>query len=175
MSHVAILGLMGIGKTTTAETLAARLGWGVRDSDADIERTFDRTGRDLAQAFGVPTLHRIEAAMLIGALAAETPSVIAAAASVVEDEAARLALANRAFTVVLDADLDTVEARAATGGHRRPLPREELEVLAARRGPWFDEVADLVLDAADTPGMLVDRIVADPRLATSLPSHGERS
>ncbi len=159
--HIAVLGPMGIGKTTTAEALAAELGRPVRDSDTDIEAMFGMPGRELVADRGVPELHRAEAAALLDALTADTPSVISAAASIVEHEGCRAALAERAFTVVLEADFETVERRAATGAHRRVLPHAEFEALVARRAPLFAAVADLTLDASATTDELVELILAE--------------
>lgn len=171
--HVVVLGAMGVGKSTTADALGAALGHRVRDSDRDIERAFAKSGRELADEFGIAFLHRLEAGMVIGALSVEEPTVIAAAASVVEDPAVRMALANRAYTVVLSAQLDVIEARAATGRHRRTMPRPELEELMARRAPLFDEVADLTLDAtAALPQQLVDTICAERRKPSANPDGG---
>ena len=147
-AHLVVTGLMGVGKTTTAEALAATLGCDAYDSDDDIQRLFGRTGADLAASVGVPELHRMEAAVLLGRLASETPSVIAAAASVVEDERCREVLHRRARVIVLHASLDQIARRVKTGRHRRPMAGAEMAELAARRAPLFADVATLELDAA---------------------------
>ena len=157
--HLVVTGAMGVGKTTTARALATRLGYRRRDSDADIETLFGATAADLAGRAGVDELHRVESAVLLGALADDRPSVIAAAAWVVEDPRCREALARRATVIVLDAPTETVIARARTGGHRRPIDRSELEALLSRRAPLFDHVADLRFDATSGPADLVDAIV----------------
>ena len=157
--HVVVTGAMGVGKTTTAEALARRLARPRRDSDDDIEALFGVSGAELAARVGVDELHRLESAVLLGALADERPSIIAAAGWVVEDPRCREALARRATAVVLDAPAEALAARISTGDHRRPMDRSELESLLARREPLFDAVADLRLDATSPTPDLVTAIL----------------
>lgn len=156
--HVVIVGLMGVGKSTTAAALADRLDREHLDSDTDIERLLGRTGRDFAATNGVAKLHDLEAAVLIGALARTTPAVISAGASTVEREVVRLVLGARATVVRLVLDLDEIIDRQAEGGHRRPMDRDELAALAARREPFFAEVEDLRLSADRPPAELAEII-----------------
>ncbi len=152
--HVVITGLMGVGKSTAGRALAAELGVAHRDSDDDIRRLFGLSGVELAERHGVDELHRIESALLLGALASEQPTVVSAAAWVVEDPRCRAAMARRATVVVLEATITHLVERIATGAHRRPMDRQELELVAARRAPLFDEVADISIDA-DRPAEVV--------------------
>jgi hypothetical protein len=69
--HVAVVGLMGSGKSTIGRRLAASLGWPMRDSDVEIEAARGRTVRQLRDELGVDGLHEIEAGQLLAALAAE--------------------------------------------------------------------------------------------------------
>jgi len=146
-THVVLTGLMGVGKSTTAQVLAARLGWPERDSDRDIEGLFGATGAELAGSTSVDALHTVESAMLLGALASPEPTVISAAAWVVEDPLCVEALARRATVVVLSASVEDTVHRAAQGDHRRTLDTEAFAALAERREPLFEAVADLRLDA----------------------------
>jgi len=157
--HIVVTGLMGVGKSTTARALAESLELPHRDSDDDLQQLFAASGAELARRHGVDELHRLEAAVLLGALAATNPAVISAAAWVVEDPRCRDALARRATVIVLEAPLDVVAARIATGHHRRPMDRAELERLATQRAPLFETVADLSVDATDDPQVVVSKIV----------------
>lgn len=158
--HVVVTGPMGVGKSTTAGALADSLGWPWSDSDADIEALLGVSGGEIAAERGVPELHRLEAAVLLGALAADGPSVIAAAASVVGDRVCRDALARRALVVVLEATVDELVTRIATGDHRRAMARDEVAALVARRAARLGEVADVTLDASSPTSELVASILA---------------
>lgn len=155
-----ILGSMGVGKTTTADAVAVALGRRRRDSDEDIERAEGRAGRDIADTDGVARLHELEAQALLDALADDEATVISAAASVVDHPECRTALRERAFVVVLELSTDRLVERIASGRHRRRIDRAELERLRRRRAPLYDDVADLVLDAAQPTDDLVAEIVA---------------
>lgn len=150
---------MGVGKSTTGEALAAALSWEHADSDRDIEALFGKSGAEIAAEHGVPRLHQIEAAVLLGALARSTPCVVTAAASTVEDDLVRAALAQRATVVRLVAPPDEVLKRQLDGGHRRPMSRSEFARLAARREKFFAAVEDLRLDATGSTDGLVSAIL----------------
>lgn len=158
--HVAIAGMMGAGKSTVAEALAAALDRPHRDSDRDLERRTGRSGARIASELGVEDLHRLEAAVLLCALSDDRPSVISAAGSVVEDATCRAALAQRAVVVVLEASVELLQSRVRWGSHRRPMPREEIENLLDRRSPLLTEIADLTLDADQPLEVLTGEILA---------------
>ena len=156
--HLVITGLMGVGKSTTAQAVAARRGLPTRDSDQDILALFGRTGAELVAEVGVDELHRIESAVLLGALADPTPTVISAAAWVVEDQACVEAMARRATVVVLSAPLEELSSRVITGDHRRTIDPAEWSALASRREPLFDAVADLRLETTSPTDQLAEAI-----------------
>ena len=159
--HLVVLGLMGVGKSTTATALASALDRPCFDSDEDIQELFGQTGGAIAWAVGVDALHDIESAMLLGRLASSTPSVISAAAWIVEEPRCCDLLRDRATVVVLDAPLDEIARRALTGGHRRTMDRAELDALAARRRPMFDAVVDIAADATQPTDAIVATITAE--------------
>ena len=145
--HIAIIGLMGAGKSTLAEAISGHLKWPMRDSDADIQLLTGRTGREIAATDGVDPLHRLEEAVLLGVLAGPEPTVVTAAGWTVDSEVCRFALKRRAMVVWLDITVDDVMVRMATGHHRRSMSRPEVESISARRRPLMQELADVTLDA----------------------------
>src|SRR3954454_6726227 len=154
---------MGAGKTSVGRELARRRGWLHVDSDASLAARLGETARDLEHKAGADELHRIEADLLLEALAVPGTSVISAAASTIEVDRCRKALAAPdVFIVWLRADPSILAARARRGGHRPELD-PDLDALLRRqieqRDPLFESVADLTLDAGSaTPMELVDQI-----------------
>ena len=158
--HLVLVGPMAVGKSTVARRLAARLGWPVRDSDDDLQADRGFSGRELAATAGVDALHRWECSHLGRSVAVPTPSVVAAAASVVEDPLCREALAGQ-YVVWLRAPAAVRAARMRSSGHRRSLgpdPVGALATLDAERTELYQAVADLAVDAGDADP---DGIVAE--------------
>lgn len=159
-SHLVITGPMGSGKTTVATAIAARLSIDHLDSDADLWTLFGRTGAEIAGSDGVATLHRAEAAVLIGALVRSQRVVISAAGSVVDDALALAALVRRAEVFWLDLPLEVQLGRVASGDHRRAIDPAEQLALNRRRAARCAELGWVRLDALEAPASLA-RIVAD--------------
>lgn len=166
VSHLAVVGLMGSGKTSVGRALAARLGWPLHDSDAWIEARTGRTVRELRAELGVDAMHDLERAHLLAALAADGPTVVAPAASVIDDVGCRTALTAPGVRVVwLTASPAVAAARFRSGDHRPWYgadPEAFLREQAQHRGPLFaslrpvqlatdarspDELATAALDA----------------------------
>ena len=147
---------MGSGKTTVGAALARALDRPHRDSDRDIEAAAGRTAREIAAGDGIDHLHALELDHLLDALGEPDPTVISAAASVIDTPSARTALTDPGVDVVwLRGDPASLAMRAARDDHR-PSP-ESLEIQAARRDPLFAEVADRTVDVV---GLAPDEIVA---------------
>jgi shikimate kinase len=150
LRHIVLVGLMASGKTTIGRKVASRLGWRHVDSDAELEAVRGRTAREINAAEGIDRLHRLEAELLLAALAEPTPGVISAAASTIEDPACREALTRPDVAVVwLRAEPRTLAARLHPGGHRPELgpdPEAYLEAQAARRNPLFESVHPIAID-----------------------------
>lgn len=149
--HVVLVGPMAVGKSTVARRLGDRLGWPVRDSDDDLQAERGFTGRELAATAGVDALHRWECSHLGRSVVMAGPSVVAAAASVVDDPLCREGLADQ-FVVWLRAPASVRAARMTSSGHRRSLgpdPVGALDTLDAERTELYQAVADLALDTGE--------------------------
>ena len=175
--HVVLVGGMAVGKTTVGRALAERLGRPLRDSDADLTQTGGRSGREVAAAEGVAALHRWEADHLLASLASPEPAVVAAAASVVDDDAALRALAEP-VVVWLRAGPAAAAARLDPADHRRRLGTDaeaDLAALALRRAPRYASVADVTVDVDGlSPDAVVDTVLAALTPGTA-PGTGPRS
>lgn len=161
--HVVLVGLMGAGKTAVGERLADELGVAFVDGDAALTALTGRDAATIAASDGVPALAVLEARVVLAALAAPGPSVIAAAASVVDDPACRRALRGTGVAVVrLRAHPRTLAARHSAGVHRRSLGPDLVTAFAAQsraRAARFAAVRPLV--TIDVDAAPVDEVVAE--------------
>jgi shikimate kinase len=164
---------MGAGKTAVGTRLAGRLGWPLRDSDADIEALEHHTVRELRDARGTEALHELEARHLLEALGAPAPSVVCPAASVVDrDDCVRAMRDPRVAVVWLMVSPGVAAQRFHRGDHRPSYGEDPALFLAHQaevRDPRFRAIATLSLDVdVNTPDKLADAIADQlhTRLAT---------
>ena len=155
---------MGSGKTTVGRMLAERLACPWSDSDRDIEATTGLTVRELRDRDGVAAMHALEAAHLLEALEATGPSVISAAASVVDEPGCRAALTAPGMVFIwLRADPVLLAERFGSGPHRPgygDAPEVFLAEQASRREPFLAQIGAHVIDVDGmTPGEIVARAI----------------
>ena len=148
--RVVLVGLPGVGKTSVGRALAGELGVGFVDLDDVIEARCGASAPDVLRARGETVFRGLEAEALAAALADPLDVVLATGGGTVESTDARTLLMAQPLVVQLVADPPALVTRLR-GGDRPLLPSpslEDLAVLAARRGPWYDEVASAKVDAS---------------------------
>jgi shikimate kinase len=158
-SHVVFVGAMGSGKTTIGQRVAAALGRPFVDNDDALKKATGMSAAALSKRDGIDELHRVEGAIALDAIVAGDDSVIAAAASTIDDTAVRDALRRHAWVVWLRADPDVLVERLPSPtrpfGDHDPvrLVREQSRI----RDLLFAEVADTSFDTGHEP---IDAVVA---------------
>ena len=163
--HVVLLGLMGAGKTSVGRRVAARLTRPLLDGDEVLaERMDGRTAADIVEQEGAERLHALEAEIALDLLRSTTPAVIGPAASVIEVDAVRDALAGQ-FVVWLTGSVERLAADAASKPHRPFVgtgdPVELFTRQMAVREPLVLPIADLTIDVyASSKDEQADAIVA---------------
>lgn len=151
--HLALVGLMGTGKSSVGRILAERTGRELIDTDALVQGI---TGRSIGELFageGEAAFRRYELDSLHRSLARNEPVIVATGGGVVLTPDARQALERDATVVWLRADPDLL-ARRLDGDRSRPLlsghdPLATLRDLHDHRAPLYAEVADVVVDIGD--------------------------
>ena len=162
-ARILLVGMMGAGKTTTGQLVAHRLGWGYRDSDADVEAATGLTVPELFSRDGESAFRKAEAVALAGACADAAPSVVSVAGGAVLNPDNRRLIRDSGTVVWLRARPETLAARVGDGAGRPLLgedPEEAMVRLNEVRSPFYAEVADLVIDVDDlSPEAVAARIV----------------
>ncbi len=153
--HLALVGFMGAGKTTLAAELGERLQRHVLSVDREIEESESRSPAELFEELGEAAFRAFEANVISHELRMPFPVVVDAGGGAVTHEGTRLQLRNRAFTVLLDVDVDTAWARVR--GTDRPLAQDEAAFrrLYADRSLLYREVADAIVASADVDGAVL--------------------
>ncbi len=170
---VALVGMMGAGKTSIGKRLAARLEVGFCDADHEIETAAGMTVTEIFAKYGEPEFRRLERSV-IARLLGEAPHVLATGGGAYMDDGTRDAMRAHAFTIWLKAPIDILLGRVRKRQEQdtsRPLlnnddMRGTLDRLLEARGPTYAQ-ADMTLESADEPhAMLLDKIIA------ALKAHG---
>jgi shikimate kinase len=150
---VALVGLMGAGKTAIGKRLALRLGLPFVDADDEIERAAGCTVSEFFERFG-ETEFRNGERRVISRLLDGPPHVLSTGGGAYMDADTRALLHQRALTIWLRADLDVLFDRVKRRANRPLLrqgnPRDILERLMIQRYPVYAE-ADIVVDSSAQP------------------------
>jgi shikimate kinase len=144
-----LVGLMGAGKTSVGKRLAALLGVGFTDSDAEIVAAAGMTIPEIFATLGEPAFRQGER-RVIARLLSEPPGVLATGGGAFIEPRTRAEIKRHATSVWLRADLDLLWDRVRDRPGRPLLqaadPRAVLADLERRRSPIYAE-ADVVVDS----------------------------
>jgi shikimate kinase len=149
---IALVGLMGVGKSSIGRRLAAALGMPFKDADAEVETAAGRSIADIFDQFGEQAFRDGER-RVIARLLDEPPHVLATGGGAFAHPDTRTLIKARAISVWLKADIEVLARRVARKDSR-PLiigkdPLAVLTALAAERYPAYAE-ADLVVETGET-------------------------
>lgn len=145
---IALVGLMGVGKSTVGRRLAKRLSLDFADGDAEIESAAGMAVSEIFSTMGEAEFRAGEARVIRRLL--EGPRIVLATGggAILRDET-RALLKEKAVTVWMRADLDVVAQRVQRRDTRPLLrgrdPLEALTGLAEARYPLYAQ-ADVTVD-----------------------------
>jgi shikimate kinase len=172
---IALVGLMGAGKSSIGRRLAHRLGLAFIDADSEIEAAADATIEEIFQRHGEAAFRDGERRVIARIL--DSPvHVLATGGGAFMDASTRALIRARAVSVWLRADIELMLARVGRRSNRPLLksddPRGVLEQLMAQRYPIYAQ-ADITVDSVDgPPDATLERVLA--ALARHLGTAGER-
>lgn len=160
---IALVGLMGVGKSSIGRRLAHALDLPFRDADAEVEAAAGRSVADIFAQYGEPAFRDGER-KVIARLLDEGPHVLATGGGAFMNDQTRALIKERAVSVWLKADLDVL-ARRVSRKSDRPLvagkdPLEVLKDQAAARYPVYEQ-ADIIVETGDTPHQVAVESIID--------------
>ena len=149
---IALVGLMGVGKSSVGRRLATALSLPFRDADTEVEAAAGRTIPEIFAALGEPSFRDGER-RVIARLLEGPPIVMATGGGAFMSAETRDLIKARAVSIWLKADLEVL-ARRVSRKETRPLligkdPAEVLREQAAARYSTYAE-ADIVVETGDT-------------------------
>ncbi len=160
---VALVGLMGTGKTAVGKRLAQRLGLPFVDADAAIEAAAGNvTIEEIFERHGEPYF-RAREREVVKRLLGDPVCVLATGGGAYLDEETRALIRERAISIWLKADIDLMMSRVARRNNRPLLkgkePRAVFEQQIAERYPIYAQ-ADITVDSVDgPPDKSLDRVL----------------
>lgn len=148
---IALVGLMGAGKSTIGRRLAQTLDLPFKDADTEIELAAGCTINEIFAALGEPAFRAGEQ-RVIARLLSEPPHVLATGGGAFTNPENRRLFREQAITVWLKTDLEVL-ARRVGRRDTRPLlrGRDPMDVLRAQaeiRYPFYEE-ANVMVEIAD--------------------------
>jgi shikimate kinase len=151
--HLALVGMMGSGKTSVGRLASRGLGRPFVDLDQSIEVAAQMPIPEIFTAHGERGFREIETQELLAELDRAEPVVIATGGGVVLSDRNRRALSKAARVIWLRARPETLVSRVR-GGRGRPLLADgevdgRIDALVAARRPCYQEAADCIIDVDD--------------------------
>ncbi len=150
---IVLIGLMGAGKTTIGRRLAKQMNQDFVDSDAEIEEAAACSISDIFMIHGEGIFRDLEK-RVIKRLLDQPNTVIATGGGAWMQPEIREMIKQKALSIWLKADLETILERVEKRDHRPLLQtgdkRTTLQDLIDKRYPTYAE-ADLIVQSGDGP------------------------
>ena len=158
---IVLVGLMGAGKTSIGRKLADRMQVPFVDADQELEKAAGCTITEFFEKFGEKEFRRGEK-RVIARLLKSCPCVLATGGGAFMDLETRTMIKNKAVSVWLNADLNTLDGRLARRSGRPLLqtknPRATLQSLMEKRYPIYAEADMIVETINDSVDVTVDKV-----------------
>lgn len=167
---VALVGMMGAGKTAVGKAIAQILEVPFLDSDSEIERAADRTIAEIFERDG-EAFFRSKETQVIKRLLEDERCILSTGGGAFMSADNREMIAAQGVAVWLNADLDILWQRVRHKNTRpllqTPNPLETLKSLAEAREPIYSK-AGIIVDAE--PALSIEKMAQ--KVVDALVAHG---
>jgi shikimate kinase len=159
---IALVGLMGVGKSSVGRRLANALELPFRDADTEVEAAAGRSITDIFSHLGEPAFREGER-RVIARLLDQPPHVLATGGGAFVNPDIRALIKSKAISVWLKADLEVLARRVARKDSRPLLKGKDpvgvLRDQAELRYPAYGE-ADVIVETGDAAHhVTVDQVI----------------
>lgn len=163
---VVLVGMMGVGKTTVGRKLASLLDVPFVDADEEIERAAQMPIPEIFATYGEPYFRSGERRVIARLLDGATPTrrkILATGGGAFVDPDTRRLILDKAVSVWLDSDIDTLVERVGRKDNRPLLrggnPREILTRLREERRTAYEQAAIHITSGNLPHGVTANRIL----------------
>jgi shikimate kinase len=159
---IVLVGMMGAGKTSIGRRLAKRLDLEFFDSDQEVEKAAGCSINQIIEFYGEDSFRQGEQ-RVINRLLDQSPHVLATGGGAFAHPETRALIKNKAISVWLNADIETLVARVSRRTDR-PLinnedPRDDLETMFKNLAQVYSEADVSVATFEEATGTTVERVV----------------
>ncbi len=160
---IALVGMMGAGKSSIGRRLAARMAIAFFDADSEIEAAAGQPIPEIFASYGEAAFRDCERKVISRLVAEKPPHILATGGGAFMSAETREHLKAATVTVWLRAPLELLFARVKRKGNRpllkTPDPLATLATLLAEREPTY-ALADLTVDSENAPhDVTVERLM----------------
>lgn len=153
--RIVLVGLMGAGKTSVGRRLAKALGAPFVDADEEIVAAAGMSIADIFETYGEPVFRDLER-RVVARLLDGPPGVLALGGGAFVDPTTRARVKEKAISIWLDADVDTLVERTSRKRANRPLLKDgdlraKLEKLLEERRSCYAQADHRVESGARPP------------------------
>ena len=166
LKPIALIGLMGSGKSSVGKILKEQLECKFIDTDNAIIGELGLSISEIFEKFGEAYFRSKEESLILN-LSLENNTILATGGGAITSLKVRKFLQRNFFTIYLMCDIETLWARVSLSKHNRPLinddnGRQKLETLIADRSQYYCQ-ADLTIQSTnrDTKHEIVKNILTE--------------
>lgn len=160
--NIVLVGLMGSGKSRIGIELGKILGIPFVDADREIEAAASRTITEIFEQFGEKEFRKGEKKVMLRLLSGDSRIVLASGGGAFIQPEVRDLVKEKAISVWLKADIDTLVQRTSRTNHRPLLQggdaRARLQKLMDERYPVYAEADITVVTDQQTPQNMAQTI-----------------